>query len=74
MQALYRKPNGTPRTVTLGSVRNGAAWAPSAVLPMRVNELAPQFGGKLQVSLRFTPTGQRPWRIDDVYVDPFRFR
>lgn len=74
VQALYREPNGTPRTVTLGSVRNGTTWAPSAVLPMRVNELAPQFGGKLQVSLRFTPSGQRPWRIDDVYVDPFRFR
>jgi hypothetical protein len=74
VQALYRERDGRLRAVTLGNVRGRGAWAPSEILPMRVNEKAPQFGNALAVSLRFAPRGPGAWRIDDVYVDPYRSR
>ena len=39
VEALYTKRNGKAKSVTLGAVRGTGAWAPSHVLPMRVNEL-----------------------------------
>jgi hypothetical protein len=74
VQALYRERDGRRKAVTLGSIRGRGAWAPSDILPMRVNEKAPEFGNALAVSLRFAPRGSSSWRIDDVYVDPYRSR
>jgi hypothetical protein len=73
VQAVYRV-GGRENVVPLTTAGGSATWAPSAIVPMRVNELAPQNGGTLQVSLRFTPRGSRGLRIDDVYVDPYRVR
>jgi hypothetical protein len=73
VDALYSE-GAKQRSVSLGSVRSGGSWAPTDVLPMKVNERAPAFGNALQVSLRFTPRGKGGWRIDDVYVDPYRVR
>jgi hypothetical protein len=74
VQAIYTVPGGRAKTVPLGNVGGAGSWAPSEVLPMRVNELAPEYGNALQVALRFTPRGARGWSIDDVYVDPYRVR
>jgi hypothetical protein len=62
------------RARTLGTIRAATAWAPSEVLPMVVNELAPAHGNAIQVAFRFTPRGNASWSVDDVYVDPFRSR
>lgn len=74
VEALYTRRNGKPRSVTLGAVRGDDAWAPTDVLPMRVNELAGDYDNALSVSLRFTVRGNATWQIDDVYVDPFRMK
>jgi len=71
VDALYTKPNGKQKSVTLGAMRGTGAWAPSDVLPMVVNELAGD-GNTLSVSLRFSAYGNATWQIDDVYVDPFK--
>lgn len=59
---------------TLGTIDAATTWAPTDVLPMVVNELAPATGNAMQVAFRFTPRGSASWSIDDVYVDPFRSR
>jgi hypothetical protein len=74
VEALYTERDGRPRAVTLGTVHGRGTWAPTESLPMKVNERAPDFGNALQVSLRFTPHTSRGWRIDDVFVDPYRVR
>ena len=73
VEAVYTGRNEKPRAVTLGNVRGTGAWAPSPVLAMKVND-RPAAADGLQVALRFTPRGRGGWRIDDVYVDPFRSR
>lgn len=72
VHALYTKRNGAMMSVRLGAIEGSGTWAPSAVLKMRVNELADAFGGSLPVKLRFTPHGDENWQIDGVYVDPYR--
>jgi hypothetical protein len=72
--ATYTKRNGTVKSVRLGAARGTTAWAPSDVLPMRVNEKAENFDNALWVTLTFTPRGADAWLIDDVYIDPFRFK
>jgi hypothetical protein len=74
VEALYTEHDGRQRAVTLGAIRSRGAWAPTESLPMKVNTLAPTFGNALQVSLRFTPRNSRGFRIDDVFVDPYRVR
>ena len=73
VEALYSKRNGRQKSVTLGAVRGDDTWAPSEILPMRVNELA-EDGAGLSVSLRFTAKGKSTWTIDDVYVDPYKMK
>lgn len=73
VEALYAKRNAKRKSVTLGAVRGDDRWAPSEILPMRVNELAGDDGG-LSVSLRFSARGNGTWTIDDVYVDPYKMK
>lgn len=74
VEVLYAKRNGKQKSVTLGAVRGDDDWSPSEILPMRVNELAPDYDNALWVSLRFTAKGNSTWTIDDVYVDPYRMK
>jgi hypothetical protein len=72
--ATYTKRNGNVKSVRLGAARGTSAWAPSDVLPMRVNEQAENFDNALWVTLTFEPRGADAWLVDDVYIDPFRFK
>lgn len=74
VEVLLAGRNGSTRAVSIGTIEAGTGWAPTAELPMIVNELAPQHGNALQVAFRFTPRGSAGWTIDDVYVDPYRSR
>jgi hypothetical protein len=78
VDALYTDASGRQRSVTLLPVGlPSKVWVPN--LPML------QLGGTLnaltlnglttEISLRFTPRGlfgSGTWRIDDVYVDPWK--
>jgi hypothetical protein len=72
--ATFTKRNGNQKSVRLGVARGSNAWAPSDVLPMLVNEKAEHFDNALWVTLSFAPRGADAWLIDDVYIDPFRFK
>jgi hypothetical protein len=74
VEALYTTHDGRPASVVLGAVHGAGTWAPTDVLPMRVNEQADDFGNAMSVRLRFTGLGATASRIDDVYVDPYRMR
>jgi hypothetical protein len=71
VQAVYTTDGGRETAMPLATAGGTGTWAISDVISMRVNELAPQAGGSLQVALRFTPRGSGSWNIDDVYVDPY---
>ena len=61
------------RTVTpIGFLLAGGSWLPTLPLPFLTN-LATVTGGT--IAFRFTPVGAGSgWRIDDVYVDPVKYR
>ena len=54
----------------VGLVLGGSSWQPTLPLPFLTNLLAPLSG---TVSFRFAPLGPSGgWRIDDVYLDPYK--
>jgi hypothetical protein len=57
-----------------GVVAGGKSWAPSPIVPLFANLLAPLSGDTATVAVRFSTGGTSAWQIDDVYVDPFRSR
>ncbi|MDX6704864.1 MAG: hypothetical protein QOI48_710 [Solirubrobacteraceae bacterium] len=71
VDVLYLNAAGKASSRRIGRINSGRTWAPSSVLPLIVNRLAPARGNAMQVSLRFTPQGGA-FTIDDVYVDPWR--
>lgn len=57
----------------LGSVADGSmpAWGPVAPVILRLHRL-PRWV-TIPIALRFVvPDGHASWRVDDVYVDPYR--
>jgi hypothetical protein len=61
-------------SLPVGVVLATSAWQPSLPLPVLANLLSrPLLGDGTTVAFRFTPRGLLGnWRIDDVYVDPFK--
>ena len=54
----------------IGVLLAGGSWQPTLPLPFLYNLTAPTGG---TIAFRFTPIGANSgWRIDDVYVDPFK--
>jgi len=71
VEILYTDRDGAARSRRIGDVSGGRSWAPSPIVALVVNRLAPARGNAMQVSFRFTAKGGASV-IDDVYVDPFR--
>jgi len=69
VKVLYTDPDGADRALTIGTVVSDDAdgWTPVAPLPITANTY------EMRVAFRFTAQGPgSAWRIDDVYVDPYR--
>jgi hypothetical protein len=63
---------GTLSVVDGGTVSHTGVWQPSPKIGLLVSNLTSPVGGR-SISLRFTPTGSNAaWRIDDVYLDPWK--
>jgi hypothetical protein len=63
---------GTLSVVDGGTVSHMGAWQPSPKIGLLVSNVTSPLGGR-SISLRFTPTGPKAaWRIDDVYLDPWK--
>jgi hypothetical protein len=71
---LYTLPNGMPASVLVGSVTATGMWDATPAIRFLMNEMAwTSPTGTTQVAFQFRPldaTGN--WRVDDVYVDPFK--
>jgi hypothetical protein len=75
VEVLYNDAFGTPRAVPIAFLLGGARWQPTLPTLFLANLLFPPLvtDGKVDVAFRFTPRGSLSgWRIDDVYVDPFK--
>jgi hypothetical protein len=75
VEVLYDDMFGTPRAQTIALLVGTARWQPTLPTLFLANLLHPPLltDGKVDVAFRFTPRGlSNAWRIDDVYVDPFK--
>jgi hypothetical protein len=73
VDVLYEDAAGNAQSLTIGKLTGSASWQPSLVMPLVVNLLPLLPDERTAVAFRFTPEGVAgTWRIDDVYVDPYR--
>ena len=76
VEVLYTDLSGTRRALPIALMPGGGRWQPTLPMPFLANLLHPPVvsDGKVEVAFRFTPVGfgKSGWRIDDVYVDPFK--
>ncbi|MDX6648603.1 MAG: hypothetical protein QOJ97_554 [Solirubrobacteraceae bacterium] len=75
VEVLFEDALGRAHFLPIGLVAGTSAWGPTLPMPIIVNLLALLPGERTAVAFRFTPQGAGgKWRIDDVYVDPYRSR
>jgi hypothetical protein len=72
VDVLYEDASGRVRGLHIGFVVNGGSWKPTSPMPLVVNLLPLLPGEKTPVAFRFTPHGEATWRVDGVFVDPWR--
>jgi hypothetical protein len=77
IDVVFTGPLGLPVAAPVTTLVSGGAWKPTApaLLLANITALPVVTDGAIAVALRFTPQGAAVrWRIDDVYVDPFKGR
>jgi hypothetical protein len=75
IEVLYKDTSGKSRADTIALLTGIPSWQPSVPSAFLANLKYPPLltDGKVDVAFRFTPQGGvSGWRIDDVYVDPFK--
>lgn len=73
VSVLFVDGAGETQSVPIGSVMAGSSWNPTHPMVIGVNLLPLLPGERTPVAFEFTPQGSGgEWRIDDVYVDPYR--
>lgn len=65
---------GLVKRLPVGVVLNGGQWQPTLPHIVLASLLPLLPGQRTPVAFRFTPVGGGSWQIDDVYVDPWRYR
>jgi hypothetical protein len=66
--------NNQVQTLPIALLTTASTWAPTQPIPVGANILVPNLpDNRAAVEFRFTPLDSNgDWRIDDVYVDPYR--
>jgi hypothetical protein len=75
VEVLYTNLFGQPQALTVGLLLGGSSWQPTLPTVFLANLLSPPLltDGTTNVAFRFTPQGiLSGWKLDDVYVDPFK--
>lgn len=73
VKVLFEDALGEVRSLQIGEVSASGEWHPTAQMVLGVNMLPLLPGEHTPVAFEFTPQGAGgKWRIDDVYVDPYR--
>jgi hypothetical protein len=75
VEVLFEGLGGALKSLPVGVVPAlGTSWQPTLPYPVLAS-LLPLLPGELTpVAFRFTPLGRSDWQVDDVYVDPWRYR
>jgi len=73
VEVLFEDSMGNVRSASIGVVAGSTRWAPTAPFPLAVNLLPLLPDSRTAVAFRFSASGGS-FRIDDVYVDPYRSR
>jgi hypothetical protein len=72
-EVLFETASGQVLSAPIGVIAGGASWQPSAPMPIVANLLALLPGEHTPVAFRFTAHGGGgSWKLDDLYVDPYR--
>jgi hypothetical protein len=77
VEALYIDAFGNRRAATVALLSGTRTWRPTLPLAFRAQLANPPLvtDGTTSVAFRFTPSGiNGRWKIDDIYVDPFKGR
>jgi hypothetical protein len=75
VEVLYTDALGQSRTLTVALLAAGSTWQPTLPVLFLANLTAPPLvtDGTTSVAFRLTPQGSwSGWKIDDLYVDPFK--
>jgi hypothetical protein len=75
VEVLYTDALGQSRALTVALLAAGSTWQPTLPVLLFANLTAPPLvtDGMTSVAFRFTPQGSwSGWKIDDLYVDPFK--
>jgi hypothetical protein len=74
VDVLFEDAAGNVVSLPIGVVPGAlhSTWRPTQPIPIVANLLPLLPGERTAVAFRFTPQGRAAWRVDDVYVDPFR--
>jgi hypothetical protein len=75
VEVLFEGLGGALKSLPIGVVPAlGTSWQPTLPYPVLASLLPLLPGEMTPIAFRFTPVGRSDWQIDDVYVDPWRFR
>jgi hypothetical protein len=77
VEVLYTDAFAKSRSATVAILSGSPSWRPTLPLPFRAQFTHPPLvtEGTTWVAFRFTPLGTNGnWRIDNVFVDPFKGR
>jgi hypothetical protein len=74
VEVLFEGLGGRLDSLPIGVVLAGGSWQPTLPYPVLASLLPLLPGEQTPVAFRFTPVGGGSWQIDDVYVDPWRYR
>jgi hypothetical protein len=74
VDVLFEGAGGRVHSLPVGLVLGGGSWQPTLPFPVLASLLPLLPGEKTPVQFRFTPLGAGTWQIDDVYVDPWRYK
>jgi hypothetical protein len=71
VEVLFEDASGDVHSLPIGLLTASSSFQPTVVMPVVANLLTLLPDERTAVAFRFTPHGGN-WRIDDVYVDPYR--
>ncbi len=74
VEVLFETSGGQVASLPVGVVLGGGSWQPTLPFPVLASLLPLLPGSQTPIAFRFTPVGGGTWQIDDVYVDPWRYK
>ena len=73
VEVLFEDAQGAVHAQTIGVLAAGPEWQPTPLVPVVVNLLPLLPDDRTAIAFRLTPQGGS-FRVDDLYVDPWRAR